>query len=655
MKLRLVDHTYLAPIRNGVHLVTPAGPVTLTGASIARWVEALAPHLDGRSSLDEITAGLPPAHADLARSILTRLRDAGVVREIAAEPAPSGGDDGQDGGFAAEVAFIESHLDGARAAFARFRDLSVAVANDGLAADPLPEAIAASLRASGAAQVRVCDADGLGEEDLWSLDVLLLTSALDRAAERARFADRAARDGLAVGHVLRDGTDVWYVPVRAAKDDALVTVRPESLRARLRRAPRAPEVITGVHVDVAAAQVGRAVFRWATGTADPRHASRPARLGPDLITSRHHCLPHPYELPAAAPDPDAVLTRVDHLRSRPAEDAQEFSDAAVRAADELFGPFRFLPDDSAAQSPLHVSEAEVSDVLAPGPGASVRAVGFAYADTRIEAARRALARYAALTVDPRRLVDSGGAALAAADAEPAALHAALHAALYAAGPAGAPGGFAIAYDLAAGAPVRLAAARAFPRLAGQRAAAGEGFGATWDEAVARGLCTHWTRDANLIDDPAGRPVTADPAGLDPVGRRCFTLLAELGELPEVHDHGGRFGVTSLSFHRGGTEVARAAGTASSAWTQGLLETLFSVQQRIHAGRPRPWAAAQPARATTMRLDPGYVIDPDGVAAALAATGRRAVVLPLDHDPAVAAITPLSLRVAIAGPHDLCQA
>ncbi|MFB4270972.1 hypothetical protein [Nonomuraea sp. GTA35] len=645
MKLRLVDHTYLAPIRNGVHLITPAGPLTLTGTSIARWVEALAPHLDGRSSLAEITAGLPPAHADLARSILIQLRDAGVVREIAAEPAQGAGDD-EPGGFAAEVAFVEAHIDGARAAFARFRDLSVAVANDGLAADPLPEAIAASLRASGAARVRVCDADGLGEEDLWSLDVLLLTSALGPAAERARFVDRAARDGLAVGHVLRDGTDVWYVPVRAAKDDPLVAVRPESLRARLRRAPRAPEAITGVHVEVAAAQVGRAVFRWATGTADPRHASRPTRLGPDLITSRHHCQPHPYELPAAPPTPDAVLSRVDHLRSRPAEDAQEFSDAAVRAADELFGPFRFLPDDSAAQSPLHVSEAEAGDVLAPGPGVTVRAVGFAYAGTRIEAARRALARYAALTVDPRRLVDSGGTALAAEDAEPAALYAAVT--------AGAPGGFAIAYDLAAAAPVRLAAARAFPRLAGQRAAPGEGFGATWEEAVARGLCAHWTRDADLIDDPAGRPVTADPAGLDAVGRRCFTLLAELGELPEVHDHGGRFGVTSLSFHRGGTEVARTAGTASSAWTQGLLETLFSVQRRIHAGRTRPWAAAQPARAT-IRLDPGHVIDPDGVAVALAATGRRAVVLPLDHDPAVAAIAPLSLRVAIAGSHDLCQA
>ncbi|WP_326641291.1 hypothetical protein OIE67_16775 [Nonomuraea fuscirosea] len=692
MRLRLVDHAYMAPIENGLHIVTPAGPVTLTGASIARWVEALVPHLDGRFSLAEITAGLPAAHAELARSILTRLREAGVVREIpagtdadgrdeesVAGPALGGGDEVPGGGFAGEVAFVAAHVEGARAAFDRFRELKVAVACDDPAEEPLAEAIAAFLRASGAAHVRVGGAGELGEEELWSLDALLLTSALGPASAkgRSRGGSRApvARDGLAVGYVLREGTDIWYVPVRAAKEDPLATVRPESLRARLRRAPRVPEPITDLHVEAAAAQVGRAVLRWATGTADPRHAGRLTRIGPGLVTSRHHCPPHPYELPAAAPTPEAVLSRVEHLRSLPAEDGPAFSDAAIRAADELFGPFRYLPDDSAAQSPLHVSEAEVGDAhaagLAAGSGSEhtsgprserasgfgtggdgratvVRAVGFDYADTRIEAARAALARYAAATVDPRRLVDSGGVPLAAEDADPADLHAVLA--------AGVPGGFAFAYDLAAAAIVRLPAERAFPRLptgaAAQMPGQGEGYGPSWDEAVTRGLCSHWTCDPELIEDRAGRPATVDPAGLDETGRRCFALLAELGELPEVRDHGGRFGVTVLSFHHDGTEVARTAGTASSAWTRGLLDTLFAVQTRIHAGHPRPREDdPRPATlaASMTRLDPGQSIDPDEVAAALAVTGRRAVVLPLDHDPAVAVIAPLSLRVAITDP------
>ncbi len=751
MRLRLVDHAYMAPIENGLHIVTPAGPVTLTGASIARWVEALVPHLDGRFSLDEITAGLPAAHAELARSILNRLREAGVVREIpagpesdgrvegsaarvsrdsgdeesVAGPALGGGDEVPGGGFAGEVALVAAHVEGARAAFDRFRELKVAVARDDPAEEPLAEAIAAFLRASGAAHVRVGDAGELGEEELWSLDVLLLTSALGPASAkgRSRGGSRApvARDGLAVGYVLREGTDIWYVPVRAAKEDPLATVRPGSLRARLRRAPRVPEPITDLHVEAAAAQVGRAVLRWATGTADPRHAGRLTRIGPGLVTSRHHCPPHPYELPAAAPTPEAVLSRVEHLRSLPAEDGPAFSDAAIRAADELFGPFRYLPDDSAAQSPLHVSEAEVGDAhaagIATGPAAGpageltagpidgpaagaagelesgvarepagglvsgletasgsgsehtsgprserasgfgtagdgratvVRAVGFDYAATRIEAARAALARYVAATVDPRRLVDSGGAPLAAEDADPADLHAVLA--------AGVPGGFALAYDLAAAAIVRLPAEQAFPRpstgAAAQMPGQGEGYGASWDEAVTRGLCSHWTCDPELIEDRAGAPATVDPAGLDETGRRCFALLAELGELPEVRDHDGRFGVTVLSFHHDGTEVARTAGTASSAWTRGLLDTLFAVQTRIHAGHPRPREDdPRPATlaASTTRLDPGQSIDPDEVAAALAITGRRAVVLPLDHDPAVAAIAPLSLRVAITDP------
>ncbi|MFG1969148.1 hypothetical protein ACGFJC_07480 [Nonomuraea fuscirosea] len=728
MRLRLVDHAYMAPIENGLHIVTPAGPVTLTGASIARWVEALVPHLDGRFSLDEITGGLPAAHAELATSILTRLREAGVVREIpagtdadgrdgelvagpesdgrvegsaarvsrdsgdeesVAGPALGGGDEVPGGGFAGEVAFVAAHVEGARAAFDRFRELKVAVARDDPAEEPLAEAIAAFLRASGAAHVRVGDAGELGEEELWSLDVLLLTSALGPASAkgRSRGGNRApvARDGLAVGYVLREGTHIWYVPVRAAKEDPLATVRPESLRARLRRAPRVPEPITDLHVEAAAAQVGRAVLRWATGTADPRHAGRLTRIGPGLVTSRHHCPPHPYELPAAAPTPEAVLSRVEHLRSLPAEDGPAFSDAAIRAADELFGPFRYLPDDSAAQSPLHVSEAEVGDAhaagIATGPAAGpktgsgsgsehtsgprserasgfgtggdggatvVRAVGFDYADTRIEAARAALARYAAATVDPRRLVDSGGAPLAAEDADPADLHAVLT--------AGVPGGFALAYDLAAAAIVRVPVEQAFPRLstgaAAQMPGQGEGYGASWDEAVTRGLCSHWTCAPELIEDRAGRPVTVDPAGLDETGRRCFALLAELGELPEVRDHDGRFGVTVLSFHHDGAEVARTAGTASSARTRGLLDTLFAVQTRIHAGHPRPREDdPRPATlaASMTRLDPGQSVDPDEVAAALAVTGRRAVVLPLDHDPAVAAIAPLSLRVAIIDP------
>ncbi|MEV4805878.1 hypothetical protein AB0K18_38270 [Nonomuraea sp. NPDC049421] len=590
MRLRLADHTYMAPIENGLHIVTPAGPVTLTGPSIARWVEALVPQLDGRSGLDDITAGLPIAHAAMARQILTRLLDAGVVREVTAPP----GDEPVAG--PAEVAFVGAHTEGAGAAFARFRELKVAVAHEGQAGDPLAEAVAGALRTSGAGDVRVRAADALGDDDLWSLDVLLVIGELGAGGH-----ERAARDGLAVGHVLRDGTDIWYVPVRGAKEDPL---SPASLRARLRTAPRAPEPISDLHVEAAAAQVGRAVLRWATGTADPRHAGKVTRIGPDLTTSRHHCAPDPYELPATASTPEALLTRVVHLRFRPVEDGQAFSDAAVRAADELFGPFRFLPDDSAAQSPLHVSEAEVGDGV-------VRAVGFDYAETRIEAARAALTRYAAARVDPRRLVDGGG--------------------------------FALAYDLAAAATVRLPAHEAFPRPA---TGVGEGYGASWDEAVARGLCTHWTRDQELIEDVRGIPVTVDPGELDATGRRCFALLAELGELPEVREHGGRFGVTVLSFRRGGVEVARTAGTASAAWTRGLLGALYAVQVRVHAGRPRPPAEPRPSLPTAMWVDPGRSIDPDEVAAALATAGRQAVVIPLDHDPFVAAIAPLSVRVAI---------
>ncbi|GAA3125438.1 hypothetical protein GCM10020001_053030 [Nonomuraea salmonea] len=412
----------------------------------------------------------------------------------------------------------------------------------------------------------------------------------------------AARDGLAVGHVLRDGTDIWYVPVRGAKEDPL---SPASLRTRLRTAPRAPEPISDLHVEAAAAQVGRAVLRWATGTADPRHAGKVTRIGPGLTTSRHHCAPHPYELPATASTPEALLTRVVHLRFRPVEDGQAFSDAAVRAADELFGPFRFRPDDSAAQSPLHVSEAEVGDGV-------VRAVGFDYTETRIEAARAALTRYAAAMVDPRRLVDGGGSALA--------------------------------YDLAAAATVRLPAHDAFPRPA---TGVGEGYGASWDEAVARGLCTHWTRDQELIEDVRGIPVTVDPGELDATGRRCFALLAELGELPEVREHGGAASASpccrsaAAAWRWRGPRGPRRRPGPGACWTRSTPSRYACTR----AARARPPSPGRPCRPPCGSIQAGP--------STLTRSRRRwpptaaaPSSSPLDHDPFVAAIAPLSVRVAI---------
>ncbi|WP_327027997.1 hypothetical protein OG989_19710 [Micromonospora sp. NBC_01740] len=636
-KLRLRDHVYVAPTPSGAHILTLDGPVSLTGPSVARWIEALAPRLDGRFSVEEITSGLPEAHAAMATSLITRLREAGVVREVPDGDARAIAD--PPSADVAELSYLDAHGVPAEAALARFRRLAVVVVAD----DDWSTAVADALRRCGAADVRTHPAADPPADDL-PVDLLLhVTGAAD--GESHRRIERLARwRGAAAAYALLDGADVWLTPVLPPGSGGDAAPAPSSLLARLPEAPQTAAPIAEVHRTVAVAQLVRAAFGWATDTGAPRRAGKLTRLGPDLATRRLHCLPHPFCAPVAAPDPDGFLARVAALRGSPAVADRDFSTSAVRAADDTLGPFRYLSDDAVAQSPLTVARAQARDPLARGlgcdaAGAAVRAVAFDYPTARVEAARRALTRYAGLMVDPRRLVDGAGRPLAPGDAEADDLHRLLR--------AGLPDGHVYGLDLASGTVLPVPVATVFTRLAVAVAAPvglGEGFGPSWDAAVARGLASHWSYDPALIADAAGRPVRVEATDLDDVGRRCLTLLTEFGEVPQVHDHGGRHGVSVLSFRRDGVTVARTSGAGVDAWRRGLLEVTFVVQRLVHGGGYRPPAAAATRAGTPAPVDAGF--DVAAAVAGLAAIGRRAVVVPLDHDPAVAAIAANPLKVVI---------
>lgn len=637
-KLRLRDHVYVAPTPSGAHILTLDGPVSLTGPSVARWIEALAPRLDGRFSVEEITSGLPEAHAAMATSLITRLCEAGLVREVSDGDSPAIAD--PPSADAAELSYLAAHGVPAGAALARFRRLAVVVVAD----DDWATAVADALRRCGAVNVRTHTAVDDPPADDLPVDLLLhVTGAADVESHR-RVERLARRRGAVAAYALLDGADVWLTPVLLPDSGGDAAPAPSSLLARLPEAPETATPIAEVHRTVAVAQLVRAAFGWVTDTGDPRRAGKVARLGPDLVTRRLHCLPHPFCAPVAAPDPDGLLARVAALRGSPAVADGDFSTSAVRAADDTLGPFRYLPDDAVAQSPLTVARAQARDPLARGlgcdaAGAAVRAVAFDYPTARVEAARRALTRYAGLMVDPRRLVDGAGRPLAPGDAEADDLHRLLR--------AGLPDGHVYGLDLASGTVLPVPVATVFTRVAGAGAAPvglGEGFGPSWDAAVARGLASHWSYDPELTDDAAGRPVGVEATDLDDVGRRCLTLLTEFGEVPQVHDHGGRYGVTALSFRRDGVTVARASGVGVDAWRQGLLEVAFVVQELVHGGRYRPPAADATRAGTPVPVDVGF--DVAAAVAGLAATGRRAVVVPLDHDPAVAAIAANPMKVVI---------
>ncbi|MEU0492307.1 hypothetical protein ABZ249_23995 [Nocardiopsis sp. NPDC006139] len=620
MKLRLHDDAYLAPVDDGTYIIAPRERTWVGGTSFARWVEALSPWLDGRFTAAELGARFPDTHTPALEAVLGRLRDAGAVVEEPTGPPPL--DAPVRERFAPELSYLAAHHGDAAAAFGRFRDLSVAVLAEAAWAAPIRE----HLRSAGVLRVDTLPlgADGVRAEAVTGRD--LVVAVVADPARLLRLDARCAGSGAALAAVLPDGADLWLPPVadpRADPGDPLAPARPGSVLDRS-PGPRPPVEPTAAHREVVAAAVARSAFHWATGTGTPRWERDVIRIGPDLAAHRHHCLRHPRRLPVPPGGGEGVRDRVASLRDRPAAADAEFARTAVRAADDVFGLFRYLPDDGAAQSPVHVAEAQIRDPLSDTGwegAAVVRAVAFDYATARIEAARSALTWYAERFVDPRRLVDA---------------------------PDG-PHGLVAGYDPVADRVVRVPAAAVFPRLSGPAAGtAAAAAGESWDAALDRALAGLWWSDPQLVGDTAGRPVRVDPATLDEAGRRCALILAELGELPQVYDHGGRHGVTALSFRRGDLVLERTAGPAGRAWTDGLLRTLFTVQRWIHGDLRRPPQATAPRAPATgeeVRADPAAP-DPGTVLAALAAAGRTAVVVPLDHDPAAAALLPHTLKVVL---------
>ncbi len=76
--LKLREDAYYVATSDGVYILTPQGEVVMTGRSIFGWVDRLAPYLDGRHTLAELTAALPAGRKQMTERVISALRDRGV-------------------------------------------------------------------------------------------------------------------------------------------------------------------------------------------------------------------------------------------------------------------------------------------------------------------------------------------------------------------------------------------------------------------------------------------------------------------------------------------------------------------------------------------------------------------------------------------------
>ncbi|MEV7780091.1 hypothetical protein [Kitasatospora sp. NPDC088351] len=626
MRPKLKSDVLYVPTSDGVHVFGAGADIALNGRSAYQWLDRLAPHLNGSTELDDLVRGLPEEKRGVVDTLVRRLHEAGCLVD-AAEDLPHGLTARELETYAAEIAFVEYHRDSAARRFESYRDSAVVVLGAGpafvalvcsalhsgvrrLRAVRTPETATDTARLAELAaearqrdpgqtltQVELSDAELAG---LAGADVVLHVASA-HGVERALRLDRLCRASgtlLVQGVVLDDVA--WLGPAGPAWESAW-------LRLGAHGPYREGEFLTGPAAAVVAGHLGLAAFRAVTGVAAAEDG-RLTRIDLETLrTSTHAFLPHPATRPAQPESETAFTERIDRLRKAGPIDEQEFSARAARCFDPHVGVLRRLDERDFTQLPLHVTEA----VPHTAGAARVFGAGLDFAEARRCAALRGLARYAAVSADPRRF---------------------------------GPGATVRGWDVTGRRARAVPAAEAFVRGTGLAARL------SWDNAVTDGIAQHCAAlaTADVLVGRA-RPLALDLAGAAPDARarRYLGLLRSAGGSVAVADIGGALGIAVLAWWQEGRPVAVTCGPGAVA--EGLERALLDRQAALtgeHAYAPALVPGLGPAPGPTPGT--GWPDLPEllDMAGALTTRHLHPVAVPLDHDPAVHEVLPAVLRVVL---------
>ncbi|MGE5830603.1 MAG: hypothetical protein ACM30G_19880 [Micromonosporaceae bacterium] len=403
-------------------------------------------------------------------------------------------------------------------------------------------------------------------------------------AQAQLFARRTAAQGIASAQAVTHGAHVW-----------LGVAQGDGGWRRLDPAPSLSSTMDRAATTVIASQL---VHLATTG----RSRGRMTRVEVATLSGRAHAyLRHPLSRPASAQSEAQFLSQMADLAAAPPLDPEEFSRRAVATVDTHLGVLRGLGENGHPQSPLHIAEVKVSDPVGLGGGTgAATGCGLDVATARHRAVLAGLAAYGSVMVDRRRFLA---------------------------------GGSLWGYRLRDRMAVPVPAERIFPALRGQRRPpTGVACGYGWAEAVANGLMAHCHRLtlAEPTAPPDGR-IDLDAVALDETATRYLALLTALVDRVTVHDITGSLGVPTVAVRSRGDTVAAASASC--------------VADAVRLGLERALLHYQPAPMCPLWIQAGEEVD--ATAAALAAAGHEAVVVPLDHDPELAGMLPPAAHVLLA--------
>src|SRR2546421_7628219 len=131
MQPKLKGDTIFIPEPDGISFRNNQGSFKIKGKVIYRWVESLAPYLNGEHTLAKITAGLDSERKEMVTGLINILLSRGFLKDTS-QDLPHSLSPTEREIYAAELAFNDSFCDSAAARFERFRERQVILIGSGL-------------------------------------------------------------------------------------------------------------------------------------------------------------------------------------------------------------------------------------------------------------------------------------------------------------------------------------------------------------------------------------------------------------------------------------------------------------------------------------------------------------------------------------------
>ncbi len=618
MRPRLRDDAFFAPVAHGVVWLSSAGEITLNGTSIAAVTQRLAPHLDGRRTVDELTANLSDRHRSLVIELIDVLLAKDLVRDAAAERAtPTGSDAGR--------AFATYFTGDGGAAHERFVRGSALVAGPG----PLVAACVRALSRGGVRKVTalldnpvevgddLCDGDIPDDDVLEGIDFALHLFDSDGIAPARRLAARCARRGIPLVQALLSAAEVVIGPSPGLDWETVWRRFAPGDREAFRTARTPPA--SGASPSVLANHLAFRLYRDVTGTSVAADSRLQVFDTGTLERSSHRVLPLPPPAGTVTGSRERFEASVRRLRAGERLTEEEFSTRVMAAVDERFGPIRDLDEAELPQMPLRQMCAVVADPFSLDR-VEVTACGPDFASARQRAALKAVGVYGVLASGlhaphpaerrPRWGLRLGDEAVLRVDADTA----------------------------------RGAAQPDVPDLE-----VGVGTGLDWAQMVTAAVLARYRADLftgsdgpSSLLDRSGTPIDEKAFASYPALRKYHRLLGALGHDVQLYDLTGVAGIPTVGC---AVEGAVRHVEAALSWTEAAHHGLELLLAAAQSGA-LPGAVLDEPSACDRSWTPPAEVTPAEVIDAIRRTGREPVLTLLDDDPAMARVLPCTGRVVL---------